>query len=103
MPILYGQAFFFHAWCYWKAALRVPGSWTILLVADNKDDRRRSKSLAERGIHFLDAGVSDGIGGLKVGYCLMIGGEKAVYEKLLSIFETLAPAESYLYGGASAL
>jgi 6-phosphogluconate dehydrogenase len=47
--------------------------------------------------------VSDGIGGLKVGYCLMIGGEKAVYEKLLSIFETLAPAESYLYGGASAL
>ena len=57
-----------------------------------KDDMRRSKSFAERGIHFLDAGVSGGIWGLKVGYCLMIGGEKAIYEKLLSVFETLAPA-----------
>ena len=64
-----------------------------------KDDMRRSKSLAERGIHFLDAGVSGGIWGLKVGYCLMIGGEKAIYEKLLSVFETLAPAEGYLYCG----
>ncbi len=64
-----------------------------------KDDVRRSKALAERGIHFLDAGVSGGIWGLKVGYCLMIGGDKAIYEKLLSVFETLAPPEGYLYCG----
>ena len=65
-----------------------------------KDDIRRSKFLAERGVHFLDAGVSGGIWGLEVGYCLMIGGEKAVYEKLLSVFETLAPAEGFLYCGS---
>ena len=64
-----------------------------------KDDVRRSRSLAERGIHFLDAGVSGGIWGLKIGYCLMIGGEKAIYEKLLSVFESLAPTEGYLYCG----
>jgi 6-phosphogluconate dehydrogenase len=64
-----------------------------------KDDVRRSKSLGERGVHFLDAGVSGGIWGLKIGYCLMIGGEKAIYEKLLSIFESLAPTEGYLYCG----
>jgi len=64
-----------------------------------KDDVRRSKSLVERGIHFLDAGVSGGIWGLKAGYCLMIGGEKAIYEKLLSVFKTLAPAEGFLYCG----
>jgi 6-phosphogluconate dehydrogenase len=64
-----------------------------------KDDMRRSKSLAEQGIHFLDAGVSGGIWGLKAGYCLMLGGEKAIYEKLLSVFKTLAPAEGFLYCG----
>jgi len=64
-----------------------------------KDDVRRSRSLWKRGIHFLDAGVSGGIWGLKVGYCLMIGGEKPVYEKLLSVFKTLAPAEGFLYCG----
>lgn len=64
-----------------------------------KDDTRRSKSLAERGIHFLDAGVSGGIWGLKLGYCLMLGGERAIYKKLLSVFESLAPAEGYLYCG----
>jgi len=69
------------------------------MIAAYKDDMRRSKSLAERGIHFLDAGVSGGIWGLKVGYCLMIGGEKAIYEKLLSVFKTLAPAEGFLYCG----
>ncbi len=64
-----------------------------------KDDVRRSKSLGERGIHFLDVGVSGGIWGLKIGYCLMIGGEKAIYERLLSVFETLAPPEGYLFCG----
>src|SRR6056297_840948 len=40
-----------------------------------KDDIRRSESLASRNIHYIDAGVSGGIWGLEVGYCLMIGGE----------------------------
>lgn len=66
-----------------------------------KDDMRRSRSLAERGIHFLDAGVSGGIWGLKIGYCLMIGGEEAIYGKLSSVFKTLAPAEGFLYCGSA--
>ncbi len=64
-----------------------------------RDDLRRSEVLAERGVHFLDAGVSGGIWGLKLGYCLMIGGEKPVYEQLMTVFETLAPPEGYLYCG----
>ncbi len=64
-----------------------------------RDDLRRSEVLAERGVHFLDAGVSGGIWGLKLGYCLMIGGEKPVYEQLVTVFETLAPPEGYLYCG----
>jgi 6-phosphogluconate dehydrogenase len=80
--------------------LLVPGD--IVIDGANtyyKDDMRRSTFLAERGVHFVDAGVSGGIWGLKVGYCLMIGGEKAIYEKLLSVFQTLAPAEGFLYCG----
>jgi 6-phosphogluconate dehydrogenase len=56
-----------------------------------KDSIRRSASLKERNIHFVDVGTSGGIWGLKEGYSLMIGGEKAVVEQLRPIFETLAP------------
>lgn len=38
-------------------------------------------------------------GGLKIGYCLMIGGEKEIYEYLEPIFKTLAPKDGYLYCG----
>ncbi|HEV8365482.1 MAG TPA: decarboxylating 6-phosphogluconate dehydrogenase [Gemmatimonadaceae bacterium] len=56
------------------------------------DSMRRAAQLAERGITFLDVGVSGGIWGLREGYCLMIGGEKAAVTRLTPIFETLAPA-----------
>lgn len=64
-----------------------------------KDDIRRADRLAERGIKFMDAGVSGGIWGLKVGYCLMIGGEKETYRYLDPLFKTLAPEEGYLHCG----
>ncbi|UCH19836.1 MAG: decarboxylating 6-phosphogluconate dehydrogenase [Deltaproteobacteria bacterium] len=64
-----------------------------------KDDIRRSKILAEKGIRFIDAGVSGGIWGLKTGYCLMIGGDKDTYHYLEPIFKTLAPEEGYLHCG----
>jgi 6-phosphogluconate dehydrogenase len=64
-----------------------------------KDDIRRADLLAEKEIKFIDAGVSGGIWGLKVGYCLMIGGEKEIYQYLESIFKTLAPEEGYLHCG----
>lgn len=59
-----------------------------------KDDVRRARTLAERGIHYLDAGTSGGVWGLERGYCLMLGGERTAYERLEPIFRTLAPGGS---------
>src|SRR5215213_10017828 len=58
-----------------------------------KDDIARAKALQPRGIHYLDVGTSGGVWGLERGYCLMIGGEKDVVERLDPIFRTLAPGE----------
>ena len=55
------------------------------------DDIRRAKHLAPKGIHYVDCGTSGGVWGLQRGYCLMIGGEKAVINYLDPIFATLAP------------
>lgn len=56
-----------------------------------KDDVRRSKTLSEQGIHYLDVGTSGGVWGVERGYCLMIGGEKEIVKRLDPIFKTLAP------------
>ncbi|MBJ9974009.1 decarboxylating 6-phosphogluconate dehydrogenase [Pseudomonas sp. S75] len=56
-----------------------------------KDDMRRAKALAGRGLHYLDVGTSGGVWGLERGYCMMIGGEKAVFERLEPLFAALAP------------
>jgi 6-phosphogluconate dehydrogenase len=55
------------------------------------DDIRRSKALASRGIHYVDVGTSGGVAGLERGYCMMIGGESDVVQRLDPIFATLAP------------
>lgn len=64
-----------------------------------KDDLRREKLATERGIKYVDAGVSGGIWGLSIGYCLMIGGEAETFRYLEPIFKTLAPEEGYLHCG----
>ncbi len=56
-----------------------------------KDDVKRAKYLAEKGIHYVDVGTSGGVWGLERGYCMMIGGEKEVVDLLDPIFDTLAP------------
>src|SRR6202012_5911615 len=56
-----------------------------------QDDVRRGKALKERGIHYLDVGTSGGIWGIERGYCMMIGGDKAVVDRLDPIFKALAP------------
>ncbi len=66
-----------------------------------KDSMRRAEALRAKGISLLDAGTSGGIWGLKIGYCLMIGGAKAAFEKLEPIFETLAPEDGYAHVGPS--
>ena len=55
------------------------------------DDIRRASRLKERGIHYVDVGVSGGIWGLERGYCQMIGGEPGVVHHLDPIFRALAP------------
>jgi 6-phosphogluconate dehydrogenase len=66
-----------------------------------KDSVRRAASLKKHRLYFLDVGTSGGIWGLKVGYCLMIGGEDEVFRRLEPIFRTLAPEEGYAYMGPS--
>ncbi|MEW6343878.1 MAG: phosphogluconate dehydrogenase (NAD(+)-dependent, decarboxylating) [Pseudomonadota bacterium] len=56
-----------------------------------RDDIRRGKELAARQLHYVDVGTSGGVAGRERGYCLMIGGEAAVVERLGPIFSTLAP------------
>jgi 6-phosphogluconate dehydrogenase len=65
------------------------------------DDIRRSVKLDKKSIHYLDAGVSGGIWGLEIGYCTMIGGDKAVFETLIPVFKSLAPKDGFLYCGAA--
>ena len=55
------------------------------------DDIRRAKELAATSIHYVDVGTSGGIWGLERGYCMMIGGEPNVVQRLDPIFKTLAP------------
>ncbi len=56
-----------------------------------RDDIRFAKELAGQGIDHLDCGTSGGVFGLERGYCLMIGGPEAAYQRLEPIFATLAP------------
>ncbi len=65
-----------------------------------KDDVRRGAELAARGLHFVDAGTSGGVWGLQNGYCLMVGGDKSVVDRLAPIFTTLAPPNGWLHVGA---
>ena len=55
------------------------------------DDLRRAGELAKKGIHYVDVGTSGGVWGLERGYCMMIGGETDVIQKLDPFFTTLAP------------
>ena len=56
-----------------------------------QDDVRRAKTLAEKGIRYIDVGTSGGVWGLDRGYCMMIGGDKTAFDHLDPIFKTLAP------------
>jgi len=64
-----------------------------------KDDLRRMRFLSEKGIGLVDAGVSGGIWGLEIGYCLTVGGPQALFTQIEPVFKTLAPPGGYLYCG----
>src|SRR5262249_14874343 len=90
-------------WC-WGPAGGVYGfiAWLLpSLTADDvvidggnshyHDDIRRAAGLRDKGVHYVDVGVSGGVWGFERGYCLMMGGEDAVVRRLDPIFATLAP------------
>src|SRR5262249_23998277 len=85
----------------------------LLLVADEgdaivdggnsnfRDSQRRYAEALKRGIDFVDTGVSGGIWGLEVGFCLMVGGDDEPVKRLEPIFKTLAPVDGYAHVGPS--
>jgi 6-phosphogluconate dehydrogenase len=66
-----------------------------------KDSKRRAGLAAEKGVGYIDAGVSGGIWGLANGYCLMVGGEDDSVSFLEPAFKTLAPEDGYAHVGPS--
>jgi 6-phosphogluconate dehydrogenase len=84
------------------ADLMQPGD--VLIDGGNSnfnDSKRRAAELAKRGLHLIDAGTSGGVWGLKVGYCLMVGGVPEAVQHCEPIFRTLAPENGYLHVGPS--
>jgi 6-phosphogluconate dehydrogenase len=70
------------------------GKGDIIIDGGNtfyKDDIRRGKALAAKGLRYIDVGTSGGVWGLTRGYCMMIGGEVGAVKHLDPIFATLAP------------
>ncbi len=63
------------------------------------DDLRRAAALAGMKLHLVDAGTSGGIWGLKLGFCLMIGGAADIFRRYEPIFKTLAPPGGYAHVG----
>lgn len=75
------------------------GAGDIVIDGGNsyyRDDIARGKRLGAQGLHYVDCGTSGGVFGLERGYCLMIGGERDVVQKLDPIFATLAPGPGEL-------
>jgi 6-phosphogluconate dehydrogenase len=68
-----------------------------------RESQRRAAAAAASGVDYLDAGTSGGIWGLANGYCIMVGGGRAAYERNLPVFRTLAPSAGtgHVYAGPS--
>jgi 6-phosphogluconate dehydrogenase len=66
-----------------------------------RDSQRRYGEAQAHGLNFIDAGVSGGIWGLEVGFCLMVGGNAEPVQRLEPIFKALAPDDGYAHVGPS--
>jgi 6-phosphogluconate dehydrogenase len=66
-----------------------------------QDSQARHAEAQEKGVHFVDVGVSGGIWGLEVGFCLMAGGGEEPVSRLTPIFEALAPEDGWAHVGES--
>jgi 6-phosphogluconate dehydrogenase len=82
------------------AGLLAPGD--LIIDGGNshyQDDPPRFARLAELGLRYLDVGVSGGVWGLEKGYCLMVGGARADYERLRPAWEALGAPGGHMYCG----
>jgi 6-phosphogluconate dehydrogenase len=66
-----------------------------------RDSQRRYKDARQHKVSFVDVGVSGGVWGLQVGFCLMAGGDKAAVKRLEPILTSLAPPDGYAHVGPS--
>jgi len=66
-----------------------------------QESLRRHKELKEMGIHYLDAGVSGGPGGAHQGACVMIGGEKKIFEEHEELFRDISAPDAYQFLGSA--
>jgi 6-phosphogluconate dehydrogenase len=66
-----------------------------------RDSQRRHAEAKQKRVHFVDAGVSGGVWGLEVGYCLMVGGDDEAVAQVEPVFRDLAPEDGYAHVGAS--
>jgi 6-phosphogluconate dehydrogenase len=62
------------------------------------DDKARRDALQSKGIDYVDVGVSGGVWGLQIGYCMMVGGPDAAVERLAPILDVLAPPATEEHG-----
>ena len=66
-----------------------------------RDSQRRYKEARKQKVSFVDVGVSGGVWGFDVGFCLMAGGDKVAAKRLTPIFEALAPEAGWAHVGPS--
>ena len=64
-----------------------------------RDSMRRGAELEKQGLLFMDAGTSGGVWGLKIGYCLMVGGSDEAFRRVEPALKTLAPEDGYAHVG----
>ncbi|SHJ29963.1 phosphogluconate dehydrogenase (NAD(+)-dependent, decarboxylating) [Halodesulfovibrio aestuarii] len=85
-----------------KEVLEAISSDDLVIEGGNsywKDDLENSKAFVEKGCGYIDAGVSGGVWGLKVGYCTMVGGKDRFVRRAKPIFDTLAPPRGWKHVG----
>ena len=64
-----------------------------------RDSQRRYKEARRQRVSFLDVGVSGGVWGFEVGFCLMVGGDRGPARRLRPVFEALAPENGWAHVG----
>jgi 6-phosphogluconate dehydrogenase len=87
-----------------QTLLGLAGQGDVIVDGGNsnfRDSQRRYAAAKEKGVHFVDAGVSGGIWGLEVGYCLMVGGDDGAVAQVEPVFRDLAPEDGYAHVGAA--